>query len=119
MSAELPKEYWMITQCATRTHFIKTADCPHCRIAAFEALLLTANCPNERNTGHERTWQCQWCDERLRLTESETPPHLRGPIIQAHADTNGVPPQHTSSVTDSIDSPQPDLTAQETGAKHE
>jgi hypothetical protein len=23
---------------------------------------------------------------------AETPPHLRGPIIQAHADTNGVPP---------------------------
>jgi hypothetical protein len=26
----------------------------------------------------------------------ETPPHLRGPIVQAHADTNGVPPERKS-----------------------
>ena len=26
-------------------------------------------------------------------TQSQTPPHLRGPVIQAHADRNGVPPQ--------------------------
>jgi hypothetical protein len=28
----------------------------------------------------------------------ETPPHLRGPIIQAYADTNGVPPQAETPV---------------------
>jgi hypothetical protein len=27
---------------------------------------------------------------------SEAPPHLRGPIIQAHADTNGIPPSRPS-----------------------
>lgn len=30
---------------------------------------------------------------RAALPQSKTPPHLRGPVIQAHADTNGVPPQ--------------------------
>lgn len=29
-------------------------------------------------------------------TSKETPPYLRGPIIQAHADTNGVPPVETA-----------------------
>src|ERR1700677_3294394 len=34
----------------------------------------------------------------------ETPPHLRGPIIQAHADTNGVPPQSETPVKAYVDS---------------
>lgn len=49
------------------------------RVAALEAALRTI---------------CPQCDMPLNeRTALETPPHLRGPIIQAYADSNGVPPQ--------------------------
>jgi hypothetical protein len=41
------------------------------RYDALAALVAAAVCPNARNSGHEHAWQCQWCDERNRLTKAD------------------------------------------------
>lgn len=55
------------------------------RIAQLEGAL---HCELARHGEH----YCDVCQKHVRAT-AQTPPHLRGPIIQAFAETNGVPPQ--------------------------
>lgn len=42
MTDELPSEHWIYTICATKTHTIKTADCPWCLVAQFRGNLSLA-----------------------------------------------------------------------------
>lgn len=56
------------------------------RVAALEAAL------REEHGGKHYEPECPLCVV-LEGSAPETPPHLRGEIIQAYADSNGVPPQ--------------------------
>jgi len=42
MTDELPSEHWVYTICATKTHTIKTADCPWCLVAQLRGNLSLA-----------------------------------------------------------------------------
>jgi len=65
----------------------------HKRVADLEAALRKYGM-HKRELGD--CWpKCECGLEAILGAASETPPHLRGPIIQAHADTNGVPPAET------------------------
>lgn len=69
--------------------------------AAYQASLTALETP-EAMHGRIATETADAIAKERGLPQMEMAPHLRSPIVQAHADTNGVPPQSETGVAKDV-----------------